>query len=197
MRHLTFLSSALLLTIVVSPSNAAGQSAPCAQPCGQPTAANLPISLDRIRQKLEQQPPALLKGLDTSANFSVQIHERQKIEDLLSTIKIKGGPVPPEGTLAAEIHRLMFRPTDHPLMQPYAEFSETELLTIAIENVVGRYFIDGAIKNLRQAEREHAEKAARKEVQAAMAEFCAANANLGRPRPAECLPPSAGTVAHK
>ena len=100
---------------------------------------NLPVSLDKIREGLQQTPALSLRTLDERPIFRVQILERQKIEELLATLNFKAGPVPAGGIYMQEQQRLMFNPVDRPLMQPYAAFSGGQLLTILIENLVGKY----------------------------------------------------------
>ena len=73
----------------------------------------------------------------------------------------------------------MFPPVDNPLRQPYAAFSQGELLTILIENLVGKYLGGKAINTISKAERAHAEDAARDEVRQAIKDYCAAQPNNG------------------
>jgi hypothetical protein len=140
---------------------------------------NLPVSLDKIREGLRQTPALSLRTLDERPIFRVQILERQKIEELLATLNFKAGPVPAGGVYMYEQQRQMFNPVDRPLMQPYSAFGPGQLLTILIENLVGKYLggkIGGAVS---AAERKRAEAAAREEVNAAVAHYCNAQPNAG------------------
>src|SRR5262245_59412918 len=103
---------------------------------------NLPVSLDNIREALSR-PPALV-GLDRKPDFSVTVEQRQRLEELFRSLELKMGPPPPGGLYAYEQQRLLFNKTDHPLVQPYSEFSGGQLITLAIENLVGRYLIGKA-----------------------------------------------------
>jgi hypothetical protein len=141
----------------------------------------LPVSLDKIRDALQQPPIQGLRGLNELPTFKIEIHERQKIslEDLIKSLDFKSGPVPAGGVYGFEQQRQVWNSTDHPLQQPYAAFNQPELLTILIENVVGRYLAGKAINAVTAAERNHAEAAARAEVHRAVAEYCAAQPNAG------------------
>jgi hypothetical protein len=141
----------------------------------------LPVSLDKIRDALQQPPAQPLRGLTEVPVFKVEIHERQKIslEDLIKSLDFKAGPVPAGGLYGFEQQRQMWNATNSPLQQPYAAFSQTELLTILVENVMGKYLIGKALNTLTSAERRFAEAAAREEVQRAIAEYCAAQPNGG------------------
>jgi hypothetical protein len=140
---------------------------------------NLPVSLDKIREALQQPPGLSLRSLDERPIFRVQIQERQKIEELLASLDLKAGPTPAGGVYMFEQQRLMFNPVDHPLMQPYAAFSQSELLTILVENLVGKYLGGKMVDAVSKAERARAEALARDEVNAAVAEYCNAQPNSG------------------
>jgi hypothetical protein len=140
---------------------------------------NLPVSLDKIRDQLQQKPTLSLRTIDERPTFRVQILERQKIEELLATLNFKAGPTPAGGVYMYEMQRQMFNPVDRPLMQPYAAFSAGELLTILIENLVGKYLGGKAIEAISKAERARAEANAKAEVRAAVAQYCNAQPNLG------------------
>jgi hypothetical protein len=140
---------------------------------------NLPVSLDKIREGLLQTPTISLRTLDERPTFRVQILERQKIEELLATLNFKTGPTPAGGIYMYEQQRQMFNPVDRPLMQPYAAFSTGQLLTILIENLVGKYLGGKAIDAVSKFERARAEANAKEEVRAAVAQYCNAQPNLG------------------
>jgi len=143
--------------------------------------AGLPVSLDKIRDALQQPPVHTLRGLNEIPNFKVEVHERPKIslDDLMRSLDFKSGPVPAGGLYGFEQQRQMFNPTDHPLQQPYAAFGQGELLTVLIENLVGKYLAGKAVNAVTAAERAHAETAAREEVHRAIADYCAAQPNNG------------------
>jgi hypothetical protein len=73
----------------------------------------------------------------------------------------------------------MVPPVDNPLAQPYAAFNQGQLLTILVENLVGKYLVGRTAEAITKSVRERAEAAARKEVVAAVAEYCAAKPNGG------------------
>jgi hypothetical protein len=139
----------------------------------------LPVSLDKIKEALQQSAGIPPLKIDESPTFRVQIRERQRIEELLATLNFKSGPTPAGGIYMQEQQRLMFNPVDHPLVQPYAAFNQGELLTIALENIVGQYLAGKVGSAISKADRAHAEAQAREEVRAAVAEYCNAQPNLG------------------
>jgi hypothetical protein len=102
----------------------------------------------------------------------VQIRERQKLEELLATLKFKPEPVPAGGINMAEQNRIMFPWVDNPLRQQFGAFNQSELLTILIENLVGRYLGGKAVNGISKMERASAEAAAKEEVRYAVAQYC-------------------------
>jgi hypothetical protein len=163
----------LVIAAILTASPAAGQDAQSssAANAGSETqdapTLNIPVSLENIREALAR-PPALL-GLDRKPDFSVTIEQRQRLEELFRSLDFKTGPPPPGGLYAYEQQRLVFSKTADPLAQPYAAFTGGQLITLAIENLVGRYLID----KVTGGQRKRAEKMAREEVLRAIAEFCA------------------------
>ena len=139
----------------------------------------LPVSLAKIRGALETTLLLSLTTLDERPTFRVQIQERQKLEELLATLKFKPVPVAAGGLYMAEQDRIMFNPVDNPLRQPLAAFNQPELLTVLIENLIGHYLGGKALNAISHAERAHAEAAAKDEVRAAVAQYCAAQPNHG------------------
>ena len=139
----------------------------------------LPVSVAKIREALAQTPAISLRTIDERPTFRIQILERQKIEELLASLNFKAGPVPAGGVYMYEQQRQMFNPVDRPLMQPYAAFNTGQLLTILIENLVGKYLGGKAIDAVSKMERARAEANAREEVRAAVAQYCNAQPNLG------------------
>ena len=165
-------SLVVMATLAAGPAAAQGVRLSTAQSAPSDTPRfNLPVSLDNIREALARPP--VLRGLDRKPDFSVTIEEAQRLEELFRALEFKMGPAPPGGLYAYEQQRLLFNPTDHPLVQPYAAFSGGELITLAIEGLVGRWLMGAAKNGLTGAERKHAEKNAREEVTRAITQFCA------------------------
>jgi hypothetical protein len=158
--------------LAVQPAVAQGVQTSARQSAKTDTAPfNLPVSLENIREGLAR-PPVLL-GLDRKPDFSVTTEEAQRLEELFRSLEMKMGPAPPGGLYAYEQQRLLFNPTDHPLSQPYAAFSSGELITLAIEGLVGRWLMDAAKNGISSADKKRAEKHAREEITSAIAQFCA------------------------
>jgi hypothetical protein len=184
---------ALLVTGILASSTAFAQQAQPSSTAAAETSAkpdekatsDLPVSLDRIRDGLERPAPGrlfirqFLKELDKMPDFRVDVEGRRKIEELLATLNFKSGPVPPGGLYAYEQQRITTPPVDNPLAQPYAAFNQGQLLTILIENLAGKYLAGRAVDAVTKSVREHAEAAARKEVEEAVTEYCATKPNSG------------------
>jgi hypothetical protein len=178
---------ALLFTATLTASPAwAQQAAPSSAPENtkdtkdtQESELKLPVSVAKIREALETMPILSLRTLDERPTFRVQIQDRLKIEELLPTLNFKTGPIPAGGLYMNEQQRVMFPSVDNPLRQPFAAFNQPELLTILIENLVGKYLAGKALNAISSAERAHAEAAARDEVRTAVAQYCSAQPNQG------------------
>jgi hypothetical protein len=171
----------LLFTAILAAAPAAAQ--PSSQQDQPSTELNLPVSIDKIKEGLQQTPMVRLRGLDEVPTFKVEIHARQKqfaLEDLIKSMDLKPGPIPAGGLYAYEQQRQFWHTSDNPLMQPYAAFNQPQLLTILIENLVGKYLAGKALNAVTSAERAHAEAQARDEVHRAVAEYCAAQPYGGR-----------------
>lgn len=169
-----------------SPKAATKDQGPAKDPETKDQEPGLPVSLDKIKDALQQPPSALtLRSLDETPTFRMQILEKQKIEELLATLFLKttpgpfGGYTPGGGLYGFEQQRQMFPAVDNPLRQPYAAFSGGELLTILIQNLVGRYLAGRAMDAISNAERTRAEAAAKEEVRNAVIQYCAAQPNAG------------------
>jgi hypothetical protein len=125
-------------------------------------------------------PGLLLKGVEDTPTFRIEILERRKIEELLSTLDFKSGPKPPGGVYAYEQQRMLFPTVDNPLAQPYAAFSPGELAVVIAEsaaaNMIATKYVAKALKN---AFRSYQEEAARAEVERAIAEYCSSKPNGG------------------
>ena len=182
---------ALVFTAILTAAPARAQQAPAStvqdaetrdqdkEQDAKPQPLNLPVSLDRIKEQLQQTPALQIHTPDEQAMFRVQILERQKIEELLATLKFKKEYVPAGGIAMQEQQRVMFPPVDNPLVQPLAAFNQGELLTILIENLVGKYLGGKALHAVSSAERARAEAAAREEVRTAVEQYCNGQPNAG------------------
>jgi hypothetical protein len=177
---------ALLFTAAVLASPAWAQPALVSSPQDaikrEPTSEHvsaLPVSLAKIREALETTPTLSLRTVDERPIFRLQIRERQKIEELLASLNFKAGPIPAGGVYMAEQNRIMFPPVDNPLRQQFGAFNQSELLTILIENLAGKYLAGKAINGISKAERANAEGAAKEEVRAAVVQYCSAQPRSG------------------
>jgi hypothetical protein len=139
----------------------------------------LPVSVDKIREALNTTPLLSLRTVDERPTFRIQIQEKRKLEELLATLKFKPVPVPAGGIRMGEQNRIMFPWVDNPLRQEFAAFSQSQLLTILIENLIGKYAGGKALNSLSHAERARAEDAAKDEVRAAVAQYCGAQPREG------------------
>ncbi len=128
---------------------------------GQPTQSD-PVSVKRIRAALERLPAQAPTLLDERPNFRIEIRERQRVDELLQSLKIDNGPRVPGGLYAYDQQLALFPKLDSP--GRFTPVGGVNLLP------AGRA-IAGAISNLRRA---RAEKAAHEEVQRALDEFWAA-----------------------
>jgi hypothetical protein len=168
-------------TLFAAPAWAQQTPAPSAADASSPAQdePNLPVSLSKIRGALETTPLLNLSAVDERPTFRVQIQERQKLEELLATLKFKPEPVPAGGIYMAEQNRIMFPSVDNPLRQPLAAFNQPELLTILIENLIGKYLGGKAINSITHAERARAEAAAKEDVRSAVAQYCGSQPGSG------------------
>jgi hypothetical protein len=174
----------LLFTAILAAAPAGAQQVPASSPTESRSTAedatpNLPVSLDKIKQALQTPTTISLRTIDERPIFRVQILERQKIEELIASLDFKSGPTPYGGVYMQEQQRVMFPAVDNPLVQPFAAFNQGELLTILIENLVGKYLGGKAMNAISNAERAHAEAAAREEVHTAVQQYCNAQPNAG------------------
>lgn len=143
----------------------------------QPTAL---VSVEKIREALEQTAPSLsLRTLDERPTFRVLIQERMKIEELLATLNFKTSPAPGGGLYGFEQQRQMFNAVDRPMQQPYAAFNQSELLTILVENLMGKYLAGKAMNAISNASRARAEASAREDVRVAVEQYCNAQPGAG------------------
>jgi hypothetical protein len=171
------LSAAPLAAQTGQPAQASSSPQPDDQ---APPSYDLPVSLDRIRSALERPASlALVRRLDDAPTFRLQIFERQKIDELLATLDFKSGPVPLGGTYGYEQQRVVFPPVDYPTSQPLGAFSQGQLFTILLENVVGKYVAGRATAALSRAVHTRAEAATRREIDEAISDYCAEQTNGG------------------
>ena len=163
------------------PSSTPQSSSPAKDDKDKKPDSNLPVSIDKIKKELEQPPPQMLRGLDDKPTFKLEVREKRKIslDDLIKSLDFKAGPVPAGGVYGYEMQRQMWPAASHPMQQPYAAFNQGELLTILVENLVGKYLAGKAANAITTAVREHAVAAAREEVQQAISEYCVAQPNRG------------------
>lgn len=176
---------ALVLTAILIGAPARAQQAAPLGPSPAETATSsgqdaaplkLPVSVEKIRIALEQ-PVQPLKGLDETPHFRVEIQEWQRFHDLISSLKFDSGPAPPGGLYAYETQQVMMPKSQHPEMQPYGAFSQSELLQVALTTFLERYYGGRVLSALTNAERTLAERAARGEVAREIAVYCAAQPN--------------------
>jgi hypothetical protein len=116
----------------------------------------LPVSIERIRQALQQRPALTVHPV--IPDFRVDVHEHQRFEQLLPQWDFRSGPVPPGGLYAYE----QLQRSGVPIAQP---------LVLVDLIAIGR-----ALAGARAA---HAAGAAREDVQRAIAEYCAAQPDGG------------------
>jgi hypothetical protein len=138
---------------------------------------DLPVSLDHIRAGLKRQATeSILKRVEIPPDFRIQILEQQRIDEMLSKLDFSHlkAPAPPGGLYGYDQQQRLFNPVDHPLSQPYAAFNGSELITVAIENLIARYVGGRLVNGISDFERARAERAARQEVDKAIADYCAA-----------------------
>jgi hypothetical protein len=144
---------------------------------------NLPVSLDRIRQALEDTPAVPLAGLKETPQFKVEIQEHQKFEELVKTLNFKSGPTPPGGLYAYEQQQNVWSKQQHPEMQPYGAFGQGQAFTILLENLLEKYFGGRVINAIANSGAAAAEEAAREEVQHALTEYRASQAEQTQSKP--------------
>jgi hypothetical protein len=160
------------------PPQASGAAEPASQPVSEDKALDLPVSLDRIREGLAR-PPALpsLRALERIPDFRTEVEGWRN--ELFRPEDVRPGPIPAGGLYAYEIQRLFMSSVDNPLRQPYAAFSQGQLLEVALMSVVQTLAARTATRAVKTAYRSAQERAAREEVERAMAEFCAVQPNGG------------------
>jgi hypothetical protein len=143
------------------PAATADAAADAASPDGE-----LPVSVDRIRQKLSEPPAIKVKTQGTV--FRVEVLGRKPtIEDILGPDYLKG-PVPASGGMTHQEFLDLVTPKD---VQGYAAFSNKEAATVAITSFALQWALQKAIHKFQEAKADREREAARKEVQDALAEL--------------------------
>jgi hypothetical protein len=164
----------LLLISLAAPAGAQGTAAGPAVPAATQSAGDdLPVSLDRIREQLARPAgDSILDSLERKPDFTVQVEEQARIDAIISKLDFSSSPAPAGGLYMYEQQQRLFSST-RPLQRPYAAFSGGELLTIALQNVVGRYIASRVSRAGASAREARAEREAREEVEREIAMFCA------------------------
>lgn len=175
MRLVYLLVAAILVSKpAVAQSPAPASSEATAAPARDVPSPDLPVSLDRIREALKQPvDSSLLRDAQLPSDFRIQIVEQKKIDEMLSKLDFRSGPAPAGGLYGYEQQQRLFKPTDRPLMQPYAAYNAGQFFTVAIENLIGRYLGGPAIAAVSGGMRSRAEREAKEEVDHAIADYCA------------------------
>ena len=180
-----FLLSVVLALAAAAPAVAqqpTSQPATAAVSAGAPQAGgptDYGISLDRIREGLRRaENQRLLRNLELQPTFRISIDEQDLIDRLMSKIEIpKPGPRPGAGWYGYEQQRQLFNPTDRPLQQPYAAFNGGQLVTVALQNLIGRYGGKKLVDAVQNANRSRLEIAAQQEVERSIADYCNARSD--------------------
>src|SRR3954454_25032955 len=97
-----------------SPSRDGGNRA-TGQPPGTPVQLDLPVSLDKIKEGLEQPPTALTLQTLERPTFRVEIRQQQKLDELMATLNFKTTRAPAGGVYWDEVQRQMWPSVDNPL----------------------------------------------------------------------------------
>jgi hypothetical protein len=147
-----------------SPSDSDGQS-------------DLPVSLNRIKEKLSE-PPAIKLDAQRGVYRVEVVGRRLTIEDILGPDYLKGPTPPPAGGMTHQEFLNMVTPQD---VQGYAAFSNKEAATVAATSFALQWALQKAIHKYQEAKEDRARDAARKEVQDALAELEKARIKAGLP----------------
>ena len=131
---------------------------------GNLPARELPVSLGRIRRELKKPEPKRLFAPPSQADFSIQVIEKQRFQDLLSLLDFGGGPVAPGGLYAHQQRQVLGQQQAQPLFN--------------VDLMAAGGAVVGAINKARRA---RAERLAREEVRAALIDFCAARGCIVAP----------------
>jgi hypothetical protein len=169
----------LIAAMALGAPAAAQQPVATTRAADEATVAGVQVSLDRIRDGLRHaESQRILRNLTLTPNFRLSIEEQDRIDRLMSKIEVpKAAPVPGGGWYGYEQQRQLFNPTNRPLQQPYAAFSGGQLVTVALENLLGRYGGKKLVDAVQNNERTRAESAARQEVERSIAAYCDARSD--------------------
>lgn len=169
----------LVAAIGLAAAPASAQNAPSAGAAASAAQGDLPVSLDRIREALARETDRpLLSNVERKADFTVQVEEQARIDEIMSRLDFSSAPAPAGGLYMHEQQQRLFSST-RPLRQPYAAFNGGQLLTIAIQNLIGRYIAGQTRTGIVGARRSRAEEDAREEVDQAIAAYCASRPDRG------------------
>ena len=138
--------------------------------------SDLPVSLNRIREKLSE-PPAIKLDAQGGVYRVAVVGRKLTIEDILGPDYLKGPMPPPAGGMTHQEFLNMVTPQD---VQGYAAFSNKEAVTVAATSFA-TWALLKAMHKFEEAKEEHAREAARKEVQDALAELEKARIKAGLP----------------
>jgi len=140
------------------------------------TDGELPVSVDRIRQKLSEPPAIKVKTQGTVFRVEV-LGKKPTIEDILGPDYLKG-PVPASGGMTHQEFLDLVTPKD---VQGYAAFNNKEAATVAATSFALQWALQAAIHKFQEAKADREREAARKEVQDALAELEKARIAAGLP----------------
>lgn len=163
-----------------TPSSAATSQKPPDPAPSDESSGPLPVSLDRIRDKLSN-PPAITVENQPFV-FRVEVLGRKlTIEDILGPDYLKG-PIPAvAGGMTHQEFLDLVTPKD---VQGYAPFSNGEAATVAATSFAfqaGVWAVQKAMHKFAEAKQEREREAARKEVQQALEELEKARIKAGLP----------------
>jgi hypothetical protein len=147
---------------------------------GDQPAGALPVSIDRIRDKLSS-PPAI-KVEQQPFVFRVEVLGRKlSIEDILGPDYLKGPMPAVAGGMTHQEFLDLVTPKD---VQGYAAFSNGQAATVAATSFAfqaGIWALQKAMHKFAEAKQEREREAARKEVQAALEDLEKARIKAGLP----------------
>jgi hypothetical protein len=163
-----------------TPSSAATSQTPSAPPASDESSDPLPVSLDRIRDKLSN-PPAI-KVENQPFVFRVEVLGRKlSIEDILGPDYLKGPMPAMAGGMTHQEFLDLVTPKD---VQGYAAFTNGEAASVAATSFAfqaGVWAVQKAMHKFAEAKQEREREAARKVVQQALEDLEKARIKAGLP----------------
>jgi hypothetical protein len=140
-------------------------------------------ALDRIRQRLAGPAPVQM-SLDQQPTFRIQIEEGRHMLELarslqLDVTEVDTRPPPPGGVYGYEHQRIAMAALDRDRMEPYAAFSGSEFVTLAVESLLVKYLGTRAWNAITDSDRQRAAAAAREEVALAIRQYCVRQPGYG------------------